>query len=406
MELVALEMKLRGSYIARQLPLPEVAFVGAEIPLSELEEEIYNSCCNLWEKFRSSFDKAKKLLKMSSESSHIMWNQFWATHQRVFKWLCTSFKIDSTVELTRDALKRGECVIIGLQHTGAAKKKAEEHSYPGLSDLLKVFVESYFPNPDRGGWLPGVGKSKRKLLNHPEESKKKKPRKDKDDDDDPPSDADEEEVRRLKKELLEAIDEIGELPSDNMSTLIEKLEETEEVKVADLTGRCAYAGGDTSRSIIAKQQEFTNGQKNVAIISGRSGLQLHDIRTHPDQLPRQRLHITLELGWTAGGLLHQFGLSNRTNQVSAPRYVIMQSAVPAELRFDYAVAKKMEELGALTRGDHHTADVTSLSQFNVGSIHGREALMDTIEYASSHETILPEGKCFVSLYFKTKKIFF
>ena len=48
MELVALEMKLRGSYIARQLSLPEVAFVGAEIPLSKLEEEIYNSCCNLW----------------------------------------------------------------------------------------------------------------------------------------------------------------------------------------------------------------------------------------------------------------------------------------------------------------------------------------------------------------------
>lgn len=35
------------------------------------------------------------------------------------------------------------------------------------------------------------------------------------------------------------------------------------------------------------------------------------------------LFPTLELGWSANSLLHQFGLPNRTNQVSAPRYVIM-----------------------------------------------------------------------------------
>ena len=51
---------------------------------------------------------------------NIFFKYYWSAHQRFFRSLCISLKVDSAVQLAKDALQNGNAVVIGLQSTGEA----------------------------------------------------------------------------------------------------------------------------------------------------------------------------------------------------------------------------------------------------------------------------------------------
>lgn len=157
MEIVAMDMKLRGMYIARQLSFHGVSFKIEEVPLSKEFEKVYDYSVVLWVEAMQKFTEAAELIDAESRMKKTMWGQFWSAHQRFFKYLCIAAKVNHAVQVSREAIKYGKCVVIGLQSTGEARTLEQLEKEDGeLSDFVSTakgvfssLVEKHFPAPDR-----------------------------------------------------------------------------------------------------------------------------------------------------------------------------------------------------------------------------------------------------------------
>lgn len=94
-----------------------------------------------------------------------------------------------------------------------------------------------------------------------------------------------------------------------------------------------------------EREEFMTHVSNVAIISdaGSTGISLHACKMrHPDvEQARKRVHITVELGWSAEKVLQQLGRTHRANQHFPPLYYFLFTDIPAEKRFNSIILGRL-----------------------------------------------------------------
>src|SRR3546814_16849830 len=66
------------------------------------------------------------------------------------------------------------------------------------------------------------------------------------------------------------------------------------------------------------------------------------------------MHYLLEPGWKADTAIQGLGRSNRTNQAQPPVFRPVATDVKGEKRFLSTIARRLDTLGAITRGQRQT----------------------------------------------------
>ncbi|PSR92586.1 Protein strawberry notch like [Actinidia chinensis var. chinensis] len=425
LELVAMDMKARGMYVCRTLSYQGVEFEIVEAPLEAKMMEMYKKAAEFWAELRVELLSASAFLSSEKPNSSQLWRLYWASHQRFFRHMCMSAKVPAVVRLAKQALTDYKCVVIGLQSTGEARTEEAVTKYglelddfvSGPRELLLKFVEENYPLPEKPESLSGdesVKELQRKRpLATPGVSFKGRVRKvakwraa---------SDAEcEEEYERYeaamerKSKILEIVRSL-DLPNNPLDDIIDQLGGPD--KVSEITGRrgmlvrasdgkgVTYQARNTKDVTMEmvnmhEKQLFMDGKKLVAIISeaGSAGVSLQADRRSINQ--RRRVHLTLELPWSADRAIQQFGRTHRSNQASAPEYRLIFTNLGGERRFASIVAKRLESLGALTQGDRRAGP--SLSAYNYDSTYGKKALMVMYRGIMEQDSlpVLPPGCSF------------
>ncbi|MCQ9148050.1 strawberry notch C-terminal domain-containing protein, partial [Brucella sp. BTU2] len=126
---------------------------------------------------------------------------------------------------------------------------------------------------------------------------------------------------------------------------------------------------------LAETQAFMDDAKRILIFSdaGGTGRSYHAELSAKNT--RLRTHYLLEPGWKADAAIQGLGRTHRTNQAQPPLFRPMASSVKAQKRFLSTIARRLDTLGAITRGQRQTGGQGLFRpEDNLESVYARDAL--------------------------------
>ena len=147
-------------------------------------------------------------------------------------------------------------------------------------------------------------------------------------------------------------------------------------KVSDGQTRLAVENRPGSANL-AETQSFMDDKKRILVFSdaGGTGRSYHADLSARNQ--RKRVHYLLEPGWKADTAIQGLGRSNRTNQAQPPLFRPVATNVKGEKRFLSTIAKRLDSLGAITRGQRQTGGQGLFRpEDNLESAYARAALIE------------------------------
>src|SRR5580693_5144714 len=105
---------------------------------------------------------------------------------------------------------------------------------------------------------------------------------------------------------------------------------------------------------LGETQTFMDDVKRILVFSeaGGTGRSYHAELSARNR--RLRVHYLLEPGWKADAAIQGLGRTNRTNQAQPPLFRPIATNVKAEKRFLSTIARRLDTLGAITKGQRQT----------------------------------------------------
>jgi predicted RNA methylase len=388
MEMVSRDMKALGMYLSGSISFGVCPQSGKAVEyrerihgLTPQQREMYNRAAEAWQSVLRNIDAALEVTNGGPRARALALNKFWGDHQRFFRQVICAFKVPSVIAETESALSEGKSVVISLVGTGEARTReqvAKAKAHGGMledldfspREVIAATVDRGFPTTlYQDVTDPGTGKTiqvpVRDSQGNTVQSK---------------------EALRMKQAIIDGLSAL-ELPENPLDQLINHLGER---NVAELTGRTrrlirdshgrveykkrAPEGVAMHRTNVHEMEQFQAGKKRVAIISDAAamGISLH--ASNRSENRQRRVHVTLELGWSADKQMQTFGRTHRSDQAVPPEYVLLSTELGGEKRFSSTIARRLGSLGALTKGDRGAADSGDLAKYNFETEEGRAAL--------------------------------
>ena len=391
MEVVARDLKALGLYQARALAYDGIEVDILEHPLSPEQRRIYDAYAGAFKVIHANIEEALKATgivqgedTLNRNAKAAALSAFESTKQRFFGHLLTGMKCPSTIRAIDADLAAGKSAVIQLVSTGEALMERRVADIPAsewddlnidltprdaiLSYLMHAFpVQLQEPFTDDGG----------NLLSRPAR-----------DDDGNPVICKEAEDRR--DALIEKLAALPPVPT----ALDQIVQHFGHEAVAEVTGRSrrilriADAKGERlalrsrpASANLAETAAFMDGGKRILVFSmaGGTGRSYHaDLSCGNTE---RRIHYLLEPGWRADQAIQGLGRTHRTHQASAPLFRPVTTDVKGERRFIATIARRLDSLGAITRGQRDSQSAMGGSDAalfresdNLESVYARAAL--------------------------------
>ncbi|HMO80004.1 MAG TPA: strawberry notch family protein [Pyrinomonadaceae bacterium] len=388
LEMVCRDLKAMGRYLCGNLSMgtdPEsglaVEFREVTHWLTPAQRQMYDNMAQGWQEVFRNIHQALDLTNSGKSTRSQAVNQFWAEHQRCFRNLITAFKVPTLIREIEDALGRKESIVVSITGTGESQTKKlieraadQDEAIDSLDfsprETLTRLVARCFPtacfqeqtNPYSGTteYIPVLDQDGNQV-----ESRA---------------------ALQLRTELLDKLS-VLEVPEHPLDQLVNYFGVE---NVAEMTGRKKRLIRTTSGTLeyrprqlpgvpsklinLHEKNAFQNGDKRIAIMSevASTGDSLHAGQYVGNR--QRRLHIAAELKWSADKQIQDFGRTHRTGQVAPPVYLLAFTELGGEKRFSATIARRLGNMGALTKGDRRAEKAGNLDKYNLESKEGRSAL--------------------------------
>ena len=391
MEVVARDLKALGLYQARALAYDGIEVAILEHPLTPEQRRIYDAYAGAFKVIHANIEEALKATgivqgedTLNRNAKAAALSAFEGTKQRFFGHLLTGMKCPSTIRAIHADLEAGRSAVVQLVSTGEALMERRIADVPAsewddlnidltprdaiLSYLMHAFpVQLQEPFTDDGGNL--LSRPARDADGNPVVCKEAEDRRD---------------------ALIEKLAALPPVPT----ALDQIVQHFGHEAVAEVTGRSRRvlrivdAKGERlalrsrpASANLAETAAFMDGEKRILVFSmaGGTGRSYHaDLSCGNTE---RRIHYLLEPGWRADQAIQGLGRTHRTHQASAPMFRPVTTDVKGERRFIATIARRLDSLGAITRGqrDSQTAmgggDAALFRESdNLESIYARAAL--------------------------------
>ncbi|MER9850005.1 strawberry notch family protein [Mesorhizobium sp. M0106] len=386
MEVLARDLKSLGLYTARSLSYDGVEYDLLEHALTEEQIRIYNAYADAFQVIHNNLTAALEATNITSESGTLNRNAksaarsaFESTKQRFFSHLITSMMTPTLIGAIEQDRLEGHSAVVQIVSTGEAlmERRLAEIPTEEWSDLhVDVTPREYV-----GGYL--MHSFPIQLFEEYSDAEGNVYSRPVHDEDGNPV-----QCREAVRRRDEMVERLASLPPVG-SALDQIIHHFGTDTVAEVTGRSRRIVKKSGRDRIdrlavenrpgsanlAETQSFMDDDKRVLVFSdaGGTGRSYHaDLGVRNQRL---RKHYLLEAGWRADNAIQGLGRTHRTNQKQPPLFRPMAANVKAGKRFLSTIARRLDTLGAITRGQRQTGGAGLFrAEDNLESAYARAAL--------------------------------
>ena len=361
MEVLARDLKALGLYAARSLSFEGIEYEIVEHRLTDEQVRIYDAYADAFQIIHRNLNEALKAANITGTSGDT-YNRnaksaarsaFESNKQRFFNHLLTAMKCPTLIAALQRDLDEGHAAVVQIVSTNEAllDRRLAQIPTSEWSDLSvditpREYVLDYLTHSFPTQLFELFTDDEGNLHSRPAYDEGGNP--------------------VISREAVERrdrmIEHLASLPPVQ-GALDHILHRFGTETVAEVTGRSRRIVRRDDRLCVetrpasanfAETSAFMDDEKRILVFSdaGGTGRSYHaDLGCRNQRL---RVHYLLEPGWRADTAIQGLGRSNRTNQKQPPVFRPIATDVKGEKRFLSTIARRLDTLGAITRGQRQT----------------------------------------------------